>query len=156
MAAITALATSTLAQPPTARQPAERLTNCKATDGDTLRCGNLRLRLVGIDAAELPGHCRKGRTCAPGDPARHHAALTALAAGQLTIVPVKRDRYGRIIARIRNGRGEDLSCAMLAAGATYRRDWDDGLIIARTCPSLTGAATPEPDRTRSLKRGKRS
>ena len=36
-------------------------------DGDTLRCGQIRLRLLGIDAPELPGHCARYRECAPGD-----------------------------------------------------------------------------------------
>lgn len=37
-------------------------------DGDTLRCGSTRIRLSSIDAPELPGHCRPGRECTPGDP----------------------------------------------------------------------------------------
>jgi endonuclease YncB( thermonuclease family) len=37
-------------------------------DGDTLRCGDRRVRLYGIDAPELPGHCRPGRACTPGNP----------------------------------------------------------------------------------------
>ena len=56
------------------------VTNCRAIDGDTLRCGSIRIRLLGIDAAELPGHCRIGRHCAPGDPFAQQAALRRLAA----------------------------------------------------------------------------
>src|SRR3546814_4753345 len=34
---------------------------CRPTvvDGDTLRCGGTRIRLQGIDAPEMPGHCRR-------------------------------------------------------------------------------------------------
>ena len=137
LASLATLAIDAQAQPAGTDRPVAHAANCKAIDGDTLRCGSVRVRLVGIDAAEMPGHCRKGRTCAKGDPYRQRDALAELAASQLTIVPVKLDRYQRMVARVRNARGEDLSCAMLAAGATYRADWDDGKIIARTCPSLT-------------------
>src|SRR3546814_15093835 len=43
---------------------------CRPTvvDGDTLRCGGPRIRLQGIDAPAMPGHCRTGRVCAPGAP----------------------------------------------------------------------------------------
>ena len=37
-------------------------------DGDTFTCDGKRIRMAGIDAPELPGHCRTGRDCAPGDP----------------------------------------------------------------------------------------
>ena len=38
-------------------------------DGDTLRCQDgTRIRLSGIDAPELDGHCQPGRACVPGDP----------------------------------------------------------------------------------------
>ena len=111
---------------------------CYALDGDTLRCGSVRIRLVGIDAAELPGHCRAGRQCAPGNPAAHRAALARLASGRLTILPLKLDKYQRMVARVRNAAGQDLSCAMIMAGATYRADWDDKRIIARTCPRIAG------------------
>src|SRR4051794_39701410 len=35
-------------------------------DGDTLRCGPVRLRLLGIDAPEIE-RCPRWRVCAPGD-----------------------------------------------------------------------------------------
>lgn len=37
-------------------------------DGVTFKCDGKSIRMVGIDAPELPGHCRPGRQCAPGDP----------------------------------------------------------------------------------------
>lgn len=107
--------------------------NCRAIDGDTLRCGSVRIRLLGIDAAELPGHCRVGRQCAPGDPVAQSQALRRLATGQLTVRAVTQDRYGRIVAQVRNAAGVDLSCAMIAAGATYKPAWDNGGIVRRGC-----------------------
>ena len=32
-------------------------------DGDTIHCGYTRVRLAGIDAPEMPGHCQPGRAC---------------------------------------------------------------------------------------------
>ena len=37
---------------------AATLLSCVAIDSDTLRCGQERVRLIGIDASELAGHCR--------------------------------------------------------------------------------------------------
>lgn len=95
-----------------------------AVDGDTLRCGQERIRLIGIDAPELPGHCREGRSCAPGDPIASQAALTAALQGTFEIDRQGRDQYERTLARVRVN-GVDLSCAQIAGGhAIYRADWD--------------------------------
>lgn len=51
------------------------VTGASVIDGDTFRLGESRYRLAHIDAPELPGHCRPGRICAPGDP---YAARNAL------------------------------------------------------------------------------
>jgi micrococcal nuclease len=92
-------------------------------DGDPLACANLpaNIRLLGIDAPELPGHCRKGRVCTPGDPfaATLHLARLARAAPAL-VYPAGHDRYGRILARVTFA-GLDASCAMLAAGHAQPR-----------------------------------
>lgn len=79
-------------------------TTCTVTDGDTLKCCEIgRVRLLGIDAPETPGHCRKGRTCAPGDPVASKKALEKLVARGVTISPVTRDRYGRTVAQVYAG-----------------------------------------------------
>lgn len=102
-------------------------------DGDTLRCGGERIRLVGIDAPEMPGHCRPGRFCAPGDPFASKASLIGAVRGRATIQRTGVDRYGRTLAWVRvNGR--DLSCHQLRAGATYVRAWDPGGRLAKRCP----------------------
>lgn len=110
------------------------MTGCHATDGDSLRCGSERVRLLGIDAPEM-GHCQSGRRCAAGNPIASRDNLRRLIArGPVRIDRVSKDRYGRTIAVVYAG-GLDLSCAQLKAGhAIYRRDWDNGLRIGRTCP----------------------
>lgn len=70
-----------------------------ATDGDTIRHGHERIRLLRIDAPEMPGHCRPGRQCVPGDPYAAKAALQhALDAGSVTCQGQRRDRYNRRLA----------------------------------------------------------
>lgn len=114
---------------------AEPLSVCSVTDGDTIRCGDERIRLLAIDAPEMPGHCRRGRACAPGDPYESKASLEDALTGELTIDRVGEDRYGRTLARVAGDKG-DLSCWQIERGhAIYKADWDNGLRVARTCPS---------------------
>jgi endonuclease YncB( thermonuclease family) len=109
-----------------------------AVDGDTLRCGQELIRLIGIDAPELPGHCQEGRDCAPGDPLESKRALEALSRGTPLIDRQGRDRYDRTLARVRVD-GVDLSCAQLASGhAIYRADWDQFGLVGTDC----GVAKP--------------
>lgn len=93
-----------------------------AVDGDTLRCAGFgSVRLLGIDAPELPGHCREGRVCTPGDGWASKAALAhRVKAGPVTCEAQGRDRYGRVLARCAAG-GADLSCAQIKTGAAVRR-----------------------------------
>lgn len=112
------------------------LSDCSVTDGDTIRCGSERIRLLGIDAPELPGHCREGRVCAPGDPYASTASLEAGLIGELTIERLGEDHYGRTLALVDGAKG-DLSCFQLQhAQAIYKVAWDNGLRVARACPSL--------------------
>ncbi len=110
---------------------------CTITDGDTIRCGDERIRLLGIDAPEKAGHCRAGRRCVPGDAEAASVSLAeGMEKGPLSIVRIGRDRYGRTLALVRAG-GLDLSCHQLAAEqAVYIARWDDGGAVARTCPDL--------------------
>ena len=93
----------------------------RVTDGDTFRCDGRRVRLYGIDAPELPGHCRKGRACTPGDPYASTDNLAALLqSGPVSCRQVDVDRYGRSVALCSAGR-RNLSCAQLAGGFAVRR-----------------------------------
>ncbi|RJF90295.1 thermonuclease family protein [Sphingomonas cavernae] len=112
---------------------AAALTGCIATDGDSIRCGGERIRLLAIDAPEM-GACPPQRHCAPGDPIASRDNLRRLIARKdLRLERVGQDRYRRTLAVVHAG-GVNLSCAQLRSGhAVYRRDWDDGLRIARMC-----------------------
>ena len=86
------------------------------TDGDTLRCRDgTRVRLAGIDAPELPGHCQPGRQCTPGDAYASSRALSRLAAGRTLTCRTVGTSYDRIVAFCASG-GTDLSCAQVRNG----------------------------------------
>lgn len=105
----------------------ETISGCRVTDGDTIRCGDERIRLLGIDAPELLGHCRAGRDCAPGDPYASTRSLSRGVNGMLKIARVGMDPYGRTLAAMAGPEG-DLSCRQLQQEqADYILDWDDGL-----------------------------
>lgn len=85
-------------------------------DGDTLRCDGRSIRLASIDAPEMPGHCRRGRTCVDGDPFASKANLEQLTqTGTVECRQIDTDRYNRIVARC-SANGRDLSCAQVAMG----------------------------------------
>lgn len=108
---------------------------CTVTDGDTIRCGDERIRLNGIDAPETHG-CASGRHCVDGDGAASTARRRALMAGAvITIRRIGTDHYGRTIGVV-YADGVNLSCAMIEAGrAEYVARWDDGGLIASECPA---------------------
>lgn len=90
-------------------------------DGDTLDCASERIRLHGIDAPELEGHCRPGRKCTPGDPIASTSNLERLTSGaELKCRKIDTDVYGRTVARC-TANGLDLSCAQISGGFAVRR-----------------------------------
>lgn len=90
------------------------------TDGDTFRCTNgTRVRLSSIDAPEMPGSCRPGRTCAPGDPYAAKAALQRLIGGRTLRCEKVGMSYNRVAAWC-SAKGVDLSCAMFRNGYAMR------------------------------------
>lgn len=127
-------AVSTLG-PAAANPAASSASDCSVVDGDTLGCQGERIRLLGIDAPELPGHCRAGRSCAPGDPYASTKSLQRGLTGEIRIRRFGQDRYGRTLALVETAKG-DLSCWQLRHGqAVYKPRWDDDLRVARSCPS---------------------
>ena len=113
---------------------------CVAIDGDTLRCRikgqQVSVRLLAIDTPELPGHCRKGRKCAPGDPWLAKRTLErAIRFKVVQVQPRGWDRFGRMLATARVDPNGDLSCHQLRERvAIYVRHWDTGRAVARQCP----------------------
>ena len=94
---------------------------CTVTDGDTIRCGQDRIRLAAIDAPELPGHCNPGRACTPGDPYASSANLDRLIGGRsVTLRVIDQDRYGRLVACVAVN-GQDLSHAQVEGGFAVER-----------------------------------
>lgn len=108
--------------------------SCRVVDGDTLRCGAESVRLIGIDAPELPGHCARYRRCAPGDGRASKAALIRAIAGRtVRLVRFGEDHYGRTLALAYAG-PVNLACAQLAQSqAIYVAKWDAGGRVAREC-----------------------
>lgn len=95
----------------------------RAIDGDTIRCANLfrSVRLAGIDAPELPGHCRRGRVCTPGDGQAAKRTLARLMRlGPVRLQVTGRDRYWRTLAIVSAGR-VNLNCELLRRGQAVRR-----------------------------------
>lgn len=98
-----------------------RCRNPRVTDGDTLRCGDTRIRLEGIDTPEMAGHCREGRACTPGDPVAAKNNLQRLDhKGELQCEQTDTDHYGRAVARCTVA-NVDLSCEQVRSGhAVFR------------------------------------
>ena len=107
---------------------------CTVVDGDTLRCGPERVRLIGIDAPELPGHCRAGRSCVAGDPFAATEALRQLiGTGEVKIERIGVDRYGRTLANVYRSE-RNVACDLISHGyAQYIERWDDGRRLAADC-----------------------
>ncbi len=106
-----------------------------ATDGDSIRCGDERIRLLAIDAPEM-GPCQPaGRVCVAGDPiASRNSLTTALQRGNVEIERVGKDKYGRTLALV-TADGLDLSCQQINTGnAVYVEKWDKGGVVRRRCP----------------------
>ncbi len=92
-------------------------------DGDAIRCGGKGRsdRLYAIDAPEMPGACRTGRQCTPGDPFAARDHLRAMTAGKaVRCLQVDTDRYGRRVLQC-FADGVDLSCQMMRDGFAVER-----------------------------------
>jgi micrococcal nuclease len=99
----------------------------RAIDGDTIVHQGKRLRLEGIDAPEIKGHCRRGRVCVEGDPIASRDALQRLLdAGEVRCFGNRMDVYGRALVRcyVKTDVGQiDVNQGMLDLGMAqpYRR-----------------------------------
>lgn len=88
----------------------------QATDGDTIRIGEQRIRLSAIDAPELSQTCKdaNGAIYLCGRDSRNF--LRALIAGGIACRVESQDRYGRDVAACRTADGRDIGAAMVRAG----------------------------------------
>jgi endonuclease YncB( thermonuclease family) len=93
-----------------------------AVDGDTLRLGPVRLRLIGLDAPELD------QTCTRADGTQWRCGLEAkeALASRLAAGPVQCDRhghdvYGRVLGRCTAGNG-DLGAELVRSGWAVSTD----------------------------------
>lgn len=84
---------------------------CAATDGDTIRCGQERIRLAVIDSPEMsePG----------GREAKEHMRL--LIDGKRVTCEIRgRERYGRLLGKCSTDATPDLGAEMLRSGHAIR------------------------------------
>jgi endonuclease YncB( thermonuclease family) len=94
----------------------------RASDGDSLRLGGDRIRLVGLDAPELDQTCWRdnGDAWPCGRDARDLMARL-LERGSLSCVTSGVDRFGRFLATCEVS-GEDLGAAIVGSGLALARD----------------------------------
>jgi endonuclease YncB( thermonuclease family) len=96
-----------------------------ATDGDTIRIGENRLRLQGIDAPEMRQTCtRAGKPYSCGETARD-VLIGMILRQQVQCRSSGRDRYKRLLVRCTAG-GRDINAAMVEQGwaVSYGRDYE--------------------------------
>jgi endonuclease YncB( thermonuclease family) len=95
----------------------------RASDGDSLRLGTDRIRLLGIDAPELDQVCWRdnGIEWPCGRAARDHLAVL-LSHGDITCVTSGEDKYGRHLATCESATGDDLGASQVENGFALARD----------------------------------
>lgn len=94
-----------------------------ALDGDTFRLDGRHYRMSSIDAPELPGHCRRGRHCAPGNPYRSRHELQAKLSAGVFCRANGLDVYGRTLVTCWSRDGLNINDSMVEQGYAipYRR-----------------------------------
>ena len=86
-------------QAPQQRQLPANLQPVTVHDGDTLRLGEQRIRLWGIDAPELAQRCNlDGQSQPCGEQARE-ALIQLIGKSEVQCTAIDQDRYGRTVAR---------------------------------------------------------
>jgi len=101
----------------------------RAVDGDSLRRGDIELRLHGIDAPELHQECQRADSTAYACGREARSQLAKLVAGvELTCVVLETDRYSRQVATCNAG-NTDINAEMVRAGwaTAYTRHGSDYL-----------------------------
>jgi len=85
---------------------------CAAVDGDTLQCGNKRVRVMGLDAPEMNARCPEELRLALAATAR----LRELVADGVTLQSTRRDRYRRLLAVVLDHSGTDVATVLIREG----------------------------------------
>jgi micrococcal nuclease len=81
-------------------------------DGDTIRVRGERVRVLGLDAAEMEARCPREAVLARQATER----MRELIAGGVEIEPHGRDRYGRLLAVVTDAEGRDVARVMVYEG----------------------------------------
>ncbi len=92
--------------------PLDAAQNCRAVDGDTLNCGGLRVRIMGLDTPEMRGQCPRESALAR----RAQQRMEGIIMGGVDLEPHGRDRYGRLLAVVRDRHGRDVARVMIREG----------------------------------------
>ena len=105
------------------------------TDGDTIKLGDRKIRVVGIDTPEVAAQCTGERVLAEAATARMQAWLNEGPFVMVGRIDEPTDRYGRDLRSLRrkrpDGRYEDVADIMRAEGLArryaggFRRSWCD-------------------------------
>ena len=103
-----------------APQTPERFVEPQATDGDTIRDGDFRLRLQGIDAPELGqlGYRSNGSTVPLGQQSQAWLSEQLYSPESLAIAAQVAPSFGRAVAPLLNN-GQDVGLASLRAGQSF-------------------------------------
>ena len=98
------------------------LTITKITDGDSLRAGDIRIRIHGIDAPEMRQFCQAQTRYNCGKAARDYLIQALGDAPTVRCVHLDTDRYNRWVMRCYH-KGVDIGAGMVRAGwaVAYRR-----------------------------------
>lgn len=107
--------------------PSDKPESIYVIDGDTLNIDGKRIRLFGIDAPEM-GQSQGGLA--------RKALVDFIRGHELKLIPVKTDKYGRLVARVIRDDGEDLADLMVSRGFAlashrYTRAYTNSQIRAR-------------------------
>jgi endonuclease YncB( thermonuclease family) len=95
----------------------------RASDGDSLRLGTDRIRLLGLDAPELDQVCWRdnGLEWPCGRAARDHLAAL-LSHGAIACATSGVDKFGRFLATCESALGDDVGASLVANGFAIARD----------------------------------
>ena len=106
--------------------PSRMLTITKITDGDSLRSGDIRIRIHGIDAPEMRQICNRPEAYQCGVAARDYLASALGDDAVLRCEHLDTDRYQRLVMRCYHN-GIDIGAGMVRAGwaLAYRRYSED-------------------------------